>query len=509
VKGNSLNRNLLPIFLIPAGLALAVWTGLLIGEGHWAKIYVPALAIIGTTAVLLLGSRYWLLIPFSLCFSAPVIPLGGRAVELPELVTVVCVALFLIRRAFKIQKLYILRPAHYPFLLYTTWAALIFFHNPIGFSLFGASSGGARFYFTIFLALAAFLIIANQQITNRDCKWILIGVVVGTFLDFIKILLYYYIFAGSAVFVDPLESYSWQQELFTVPLTLVLILFSRYSVAEIFNLSKLWRLLVLLLCGPMILVSGKRTAVISLILYPLIAAATRKEFRYFFAWTACVGILAAVLITGQGRVFHLPLTAQRAVSWLPGRWDSELQYMEGGKDVFRDKLRILAKEKIRKDRWIGTGYRVQLQETQNLTFTMASKFDALVLQMALGSAWHNQWLGYAADFGIPASILLAVIYLSVLSLAWRTYWHLPRGSLLQTMVMYVLMRTVVDIVFSNVSGHSASDASSRWWMYGVLVSIARTIKDQKRVSGDFVKVGASELLAPSTPGRARVHSVEQ
>src|SRR5439155_6637832 len=69
-------------------------------------------------------------------------------------------------------------------------------------------------------------------------------------------------------------------------------------------------------------------------------------------------------------------------------------------------------------------------------------------------------------------ILLVVIYLSVLSLAWRTYWRLPRGSLLQTTVMFVLIRTVVDIVFSNVSGHSANDAGSRWWTYGLVAAIA-------------------------------------
>jgi hypothetical protein len=500
VKERPLNRNLLPVLLIPCGLALAAWAGLLIGEGQWAKIYVPALALIGTTAILLLGSRYWLLIPFSLCFSAPVIPLGGRAVELPELVVVACGILFLVRRALKLQEIHLLRPVHYPFLLYTAWAALIYFHNPIGFSLFGASSGGARFYFTIFLALAAFLIIANQQITNRDCKWILIGVVVGTLLDLTKILFFYYIFAGSAAFVDPLEHYSWQQELASVPLAVVLILFSRYSVAEIFNLSKLWRLLVLLLCGAMILASGKRTAVISLILYPLIAAASRKELRYFLAWTACAGIVAAVLVMGQGRVFHLPLTAQRAVSWLPGRWDAELQYMEGGKDVFRDKLRTLAKEKIQKNPWIGTGYRVQLQETQALTSTMVNKFDALVLQMALGSSWHNQWLGYAADFGIPASILLAVIYLSVLSLAWRTYWRLPRGSLLQAMVMYVLMRTVIDIVFSNVSGHSANDASSRWWMYGLVAAIAASLVKTRSPAPAMVQRAGREAEPVRLPG---------
>ena len=122
-----------------------------------------------------------------------------------------------------------------------------------------------------------------------------------------------------------------------------------------------------------------------------------------------------MLVGGQDTLFHLPLTAQRSLSWLPGRWDSRLAFMEGGKDEFRAKLRDLAEEKIRKDPWIGTGYDVNLTAAQRLMLTMGNKFEALIMQMALGSSWHNRWLGYAADLGIPASILLAVIYLFVIS----------------------------------------------------------------------------------------------
>ena len=145
----------------------------------------------------------------------------------------VCAAIFLARIALKNQKLHLFRRDHLPFLLYAGWAAFIYFHNPIGFAVFGASSGGARFYLKIFLALAAFLIVANQEITNRDCKWILIVTVIGTALDFGKMLLFYYVIGGSVMFENPLENYSWQQELSAVPIVLVLILFARYRTAEI------------------------------------------------------------------------------------------------------------------------------------------------------------------------------------------------------------------------------------------------------------------------------------
>jgi hypothetical protein len=496
MKGNLLSLNPIPIFVSLAGLIVAGFLGSVIGEGYVLELYAIIFGLVGAIVILWLGPKYWLLIPFSLSFSAPVIPLGQRAVELPELVIVVCAIIFLIRISLRAQRIHLLRSDHIPFLLYTGWAALIYFHNPIGFSGFGASSGGGRFYLKIFLAFAAFLIVANQRITNRDCKWILIGTVVGSALDLGKMLVFYYIFGGGEMFADPLESYSWQQQLSTVPLVIVLVLFARYSSAEILSLTKIWRSFLLFVCIPIILLSGKRAAVGSLVLYPAIAAFCRREFRYVFLWVVCALVGAAVLVGGQGTVFHLPLTAQRSLSWLPGQWDPQLAFMEGGKDQFRTNLRSLAVEKIRRDPWIGRGYDVQLQAAQRLMSTMGNKSDALITQMALGSQWHNQWLGYAADLGIPASILLAVIYLFVISRSWWGLPRLPRGSLLQTMVMFILIRTVTTLAFSQTGGHSATDAFDRWWMYGVLVSITVAVRSQKAASRGLVE---SQAGRPNPP----------
>lgn len=500
--------NLVPIFLIVGGLLLAVAVGSLIGSSQWSDVYVGVWALMGIVSVLWLGAKYWLLIPFSLSFTAPVIPLGNRAVELPELAIVVCAVLFVVRLSLKAQKLHLFRSDHVPFFMYTAWAALICFRHPIGFAVFGASSGGARFYMKIFLALTAFLIIANQKITNRDCKWILIATVIGTALDLVKIMFVYYLYGGSAMFVDPLENYTWQQQLSTVPLVIILILFSRYRSTEIFNLAKLWRPMLLLICVPIILVSGKRAAVVALGLYPLLAAVFRKEFRYAFLWAAAAAVAGALLVLGHGTLFHLPLNAQRSLSWLPGQWDSRLDSMEGGQDIFRARLRDLAREKIRQNPWIGAGYDVNMQDSARWMLTAGNKFDAMITQMALSSQWHNKWLGYAADFGIPASILLAIIYVFVIS---RARWALPRlpdGSLLQTMVMFILISTVVDLAWSHTGGHTATDAFDRWWMYGVLVSIAQAARIQKGGPDRVAEVRAPGPLLSTVAARARLHSVE-
>jgi O-antigen ligase len=139
-------------------------------------------------------------------------------------------------------------------------------------------------------------------------------------------------------------------------------------------------------------------------------------------------------------------------------------------------------EKIRQDPWIGTGYNIDAPSVERLALTMASKSEAQIMQMALGSQWHNRWLGCAADFGIPAAILALLTYLFVIYRSWWSVPRLPRGSLRQTMVIYILISAVTDVVFSNLGGHSATDAFLRWWMYGVSVAIACSIREQREFS---------------------------
>ena len=163
-------RAILPRLPVILTMALALggtlFIGAAIGQGQLVQVYLLFFAIGGLTAVLTLGSKYWLLIPISFSFDLPAIPFGGRAFELPEVAIVVCTIVFACRYAINSRGVFLFRPAHAGVMLYAAWAGLIFFLHPVGLSAMGSSSGGARFYFKIALALASFLIVANQKITE-------------------------------------------------------------------------------------------------------------------------------------------------------------------------------------------------------------------------------------------------------------------------------------------------------------------------------------------------------
>jgi hypothetical protein len=274
------------------------------------------------------------------------------------------------------------------------------------------------------------------------------------------------------------EFYTWHQLLAGPPLTIAFLIFARWKPGEIFSLQRAGLLLIYGLCIALVLVSGKRMALLAVFLPPLVSAVMYRQTMALVAGLAFAMAALTGLVVGQGEYFRLPLGVQRSLSWLPGDWDSEFQRMEGGKDEFRDDLRRYAMLNIKADPWIGRGLAINIAETiSSVSITGAGDLNAITL--ALGRSWHNTWLGYAADFGIPLSVIQGVVYLWMLILSAKVFRRYGNSSLFGVFALYVLIFTVRDLVASHTSGHTALDAWNRWWMYGVIVSIHASMQGAK------------------------------
>ena len=164
-------------------LVASVVFALSAGEGEFIFVWIGLFLISMVAIMTMLGTYYWLVIPFAFVCQIPAIPVQGRLVELPEIMAVVCGAFLLIRCALKQQKFTLFRKEHAAVMLYAGWALVIFIKNPVGLSDMGAEAGGLRFYGKIGLALIAFLIMANQKIDERGCKWVIILILIGAVLS--------------------------------------------------------------------------------------------------------------------------------------------------------------------------------------------------------------------------------------------------------------------------------------------------------------------------------------
>jgi O-antigen ligase len=478
----SLGPRLPLILTTVVGLAGTFFIGAAIGQGEFIQVYLLLFAIAALTAIFTLGSKYWLLIPIAFSFNLPAIPFGGRAFELPEITIVLCAVVFAFRYALHTRGVTLFRWSHTGLLLYSGWAAIIFVLHPVGLFAMGSSSGGARFYFKIALALASFLIVANQNVSERDAKWLirllLIGSIVGMVVNIVQYKISPPVLIDPNAFIDD-GYYTWHQALSGPAMMIVLWLFSRYKTKEIFGFAKPHLLFLFFFCVAVAAISGKRAGFASVLLTPLIAAILRKEYFYVLTGAILAALLIFILSIGQGSLFRLPLQVQRTLSYLPGKWDWEVRsQFQGGIDPFRKELRDLAWKNIEEHPFVGQGYAVNVHEL----FALATERNLNMIgiqAMALGSSWHNTWLGIWADFGFPAVIFWAIFWIQGVAIGYHVYRRTLHGSAFRTLAMMILLYFIGDIFRSWTSGHSADDPFTRWWMYGVLLSLALGLEQTK------------------------------
>jgi len=491
------------------GLALAVMMGSAIGSQDFQKVILLLGVGIGVATFLTLGKNYWLLIPLSLGAKFPAVPLGGRSLEFPELAIAGCLLFFLLRVATRKEKLQIFRSINLPFLLFIAWVGMVFLLNPIGLAMLGSSVGGGRFYLKLGLAFAAFLILSNRSYSERDIRWVIGLLIFGAVFAMVYGVVEY---ALVGPVIDPNtgmvgeDFYTWHQLLSLPAITIAFLIFSRWSPKEVFGLQRPAVALLYFFCLALVLMSGKRMGLAAVLLAPAISALMFRQLIYVPVALALLFLVITTLAVGQGQWFSLPLVAQRTLSWLPGDWDQELESLRGGADDFRAELRRVALENIRRDPFVGRGFAVDIHET--ITAIGMGRYDGgietMVAGFALGRSWHNTWLGYAADFGIPLALLQASILLTILVVAFKNFHMLDKSNALRVFSLYVFIYTCRDVIASHTSGHSASDAFERWWMYGVIIAIfiqcTRSAAKRSQTSGSaYVGAHLTESAPVSTP----------
>jgi hypothetical protein len=478
VQKYSTNQIIGPLVIV-LGLGVALLMGRWVAQG---QLVLPALVIggiFGSIFFLALGRLYWYLVPFALASNLPTLPIGGRTIELGELFVAACSAVFLARIALKKEELVIFRATHIPILLSFAWIVVVWANNPTGLIMFGSETIGARFYLKILLGFFAFVMLASQKPSEEDLQRIILLVFFGIMTKAGFDLARHFVFGVGGDIAQPgqtatlsLEEYSWHQILADPALIIVWYLLARFKVSELFSVSRPWGVLVFLFAVALAMMSGKRMALALILVSPFIAAFLHKEYSRIWLGLLAGLIVCSLLIFGHGVAFRLPFSAQRALSWLPAEWDEGLSTL-GTQDTFREQLREWAMDEIKGSPWIGKGYALDLNEVSlgiQITGGLGG-YNSETALYAISRSWHNRWLGYSADFGIPFAVLLAAIYLTGLVVSFRLARASPYPSGSMVFAFFVFLSVFRGIATSHTSGHTALDAFNTWWFYGLLFAL--------------------------------------
>jgi len=457
------------------GLLFALFVALQIGHSN-AKIMVGLLCIFALFAFMIrLGKRVWLIYAFGMNLSMPAPFAFGKSFSIREVLCLMLLAQALFQMGTHRQVFRVVQLRYIFFLLYTGWAALVLALNPIGFAVFGSDVVGGRFYFQLFLITAVFLILSQGEIRKGDAKWFVWLVMSSALLN-----LAYAIHSYQAVdipfegMVGEEDYYSWHQVL-AIPSTVLLkFLFARYSLSYFLSLSGWYWVPVLGLSYVVVLLSGKRAAVANSVLYPLLTTFIRRQWIMVILTITFAFFAAILLAYGQGRYYELPLTVQRAISYLPGKWHATADL--GVEDPFRRMLREDAMDRIEQNPIIGKGISVDVNSYwadrliggQQITGNLA------------GGSWHTTWLGIAADFGIPAAFFWGFMLMQVTVISYRLFRGFPEGSYLKTMAGYLFITIIALWTNSWTSGHAVLDAFNYWWLLALLFPLQNTMAQMKK-----------------------------
>jgi len=224
------NSKIIVFGLSALGILMAFFMGRAAGQGQFMHIALVFGVIIGAPLLLSLGKNYWYLIPASILSGLPAIPFGGRNIDLAELSIALCFGIFITRVAFKFDKIVLWRPTHTPIYLFFVWVIFVFCLYPVGLAVFGASTMGARFYVKIVLAFMAFLIIASRDITEKDCRWIIILIICRSSIMATYNIVSFLLFCPGDEILNPGADtegfYTWHQSLSIPALSIPFLLFA-------------------------------------------------------------------------------------------------------------------------------------------------------------------------------------------------------------------------------------------------------------------------------------------
>ena len=491
------------------GCALAIYAATETASGNTRTLILIFAAICGGIFIINLKENFWLILPVGLSLNLPTIPLGFRQISSQELAIMIATLLFILRIAMHNQPIK-LRPIwSWPIFFYLACVALSYTLRPVGLWAFGSNTGGARYYVQIAMAFSAFLILSSIIPKERHLKFILIACLIGNLITAGWEVLCYFLFPAfswltttPAAFAEEESFYTWHQAFSQVSLPVYTFILVSMPFQRLFSVRNLfWSIPCLLLCIVFTALSGKRAAMAMMFLFPLIIALARKEYLFLLLGGFLATVLVSVAVLGQGRLFVLPLAAQRTLVNLPGQWDARVLANTTGldkeeKDVFRTMMKKKAWEIIKDKPLTGRGLSLDLKDMVALIQTNQGVEKKAMDALAAGSSWHHKWLGISADIGIPAAIfygffnlLLLILYILLVVRSRNQGWYYAFS-------LFQLCMVAKFILFSTTGGHTATSPMDEWWIYGIGLAVLSSLNSQmnlKEVQPNFPKTASINL----------------
>lgn len=356
---------------------------------------------------------------------------------LSQVVVLLSLGLAIVERAINSEKRFISVPA-------MTWPFVFIFGavwltakltGGIGFHTLGGDTGGGKKYLAVFVGVATYFALSSQKIPRA--RW--------------KLYLGLYILTGLTAMISDLFP------ILPSPLNLINLLFppsisldkevvlgttrlgalgaagniiptyllARYGLRGIFSAKHLWRPLLFMVGFLLALLGGFRTTVLWFALLVSIMLFLEGLHRTrVAALLVLIGLMGAMLLGVFSN--RLPYTFQRALCFLPFKWQTEAVMDAQASSDWRHGIWRAMWPKVPEYLLLGKGFTLSQADYQNIgtgTFSQLrnSHLDASEETLAISSDFHNGPLSTLIPFGLWGAIGMIWLMAATIFCLYRNY----------------------------------------------------------------------------------------
>jgi hypothetical protein len=476
------------------GLLLAVAIGNAVGSSDMRLVAGLIAAIPVAVIFVKLKTNIWVLLPIGwyLTGRLPWLPLPLTVRDLCFLTVIFFFTLFFATRALPWRRK--LSTLDYLIYINLAYLATVFARNPVGFFALQSSMVGGRPYFEIALAFGAFVILSRVQITDLIARifplffvvpaW-LVGIldVIGRMSPQTGYLLNSaYSGVGSRDVVGAFQEEAQLGEtrmtgLLHAGTSSVLALCSKFNPITLISPLYPARLMALVAAFGAIFISGFRNALLFAFAVYLLSTLLRGRFRDLWIAASAGLLILIMLISMQGNIIELPRTMQRALSWLPGKWDQSALADAQQSSQWRYDMWGWAwnDDRIMRDRTWGQGFGLSIDDMNLIAASMmAGKGGSSLLGgsdrelFMITGVFHNGPLSAIKYIGVVGFVLYFALMCYMMFVAWRLCIKARHTSLLPITLFVCIPVIYEPFQFVVIFGGLDSSYSQTLFWAGLL-----------------------------------------
>jgi hypothetical protein len=489
------------------GLGVAVVIGNAVGSSDM-RMVAGVIAVIPMAIIFVkLKTSIWVLLPISwyLTGRLPWLPVPFTVRDLCFMAVIFFYTLFFATRALPWKR----KTGTLDYLIYINlaWLAIVFARNPVGFWAMQSSMVGGRPYFEIGLAFGAFMILSRVQITEFIAKifplffvipaWS-VGIldVIGRVIPqtgYVLNSIYSGVGTGGAT-----AAFQAEAELGTTRMTglqnaglsSVLALCAKYNPITLLSPLYLHRVIMLAIAFGAIFLSGFRSVLLFAFVAFLFSSILRGHLRDLWVASAGGTLALILLISMQGSVLQLPLTMQRALSWLPGDWNQEAVTDAESSTQWRVEMWGWAwnDDRILRDRVWGQGFGLSIDDMNLIANSLTAGAGGASLlggsdreSFMITGSFHSGPLSTIKYIGVVGLALYYPLMCYMGVLAWRLCKR-ARGTRAFTLALFVGIPIIYEpFNFVIIFGGLDSNYSQLLFWAGLLNMTQRYLNSVKPI----------------------------